>query len=173
MSVYTRLIDGVTGSLPTFHRYLKAQAGSGTRSMHYYILRTACGLRQPVVRQSRLRAILRRWRHWDRLRICGARALSERWVDVSHRRKLPAPLRRRDGVHPYILLNPGRTRHAAMAHELGHTMHATTEQNAAVPAGRLSTFVAEVALRSRSLLVDYMLKQIQDRTRGWRYSKLS
>jgi oligoendopeptidase F len=173
VSVYNRLLDGVTRSLPTFHRYLKLRKRMmGLDQLHYY------DLYAPLVGSVNLSYTPEQ----ARSNIVAAlaplgpdyisvvqRALDERWVDL-----YPSEGKRAGGysngvyeVHPYILLNYNGSYAdmSALAHELGHTMHSYySSKTQPFPLAGYPTFLAEVASTfNESLLMDYMLKQIKDR----------
>jgi oligoendopeptidase F len=175
VSVYMRLIAGVHRHLPTFHRYLhlrKRMLGV-TDDLHYY------DLYAPLVASVNLRYTPDdAQRHVvTAMRPLGSdyvsvltRAFAERWLDW-----YPAEGKRSGAysnggaydVHPYILLNYlGQYNDVStLAHELGHTMHSYySNRMQPYPTADYSTFVAEVASTfNEALLIDYMLKQIEDK----------
>ena len=174
VSVYMRLIEGVTRKLPTFHRYLRLRKRMMGISddLHYY------DLYAPLVASVDLR-----YSPDDAQQMVMAassplgtdyvsvlqRAFSERWLDW-----YPAEGKRSGAysnggaydVHPYILLNYlGQYNDVStLAHELGHTMHSYySNKTQPYPLADYPTFVAEVASTfNEALLIDYMLKRIKD-----------
>jgi len=175
LSVYTRLIDGVHRHLPTFHRYLRLRKRmlGVTDDLHYY------DLYAPLVASVDLRYTPDEAQHHvaAAMRPLGGdyvgvlhRAFTERWLDW-----YPAEGKRSGAysnggaydVHPYILLNYlGQYNDVStLAHELGHTMHSYySNRTQPYATADYSTFVAEVASTfNEALLIDYMLKQIEDK----------
>jgi oligoendopeptidase F len=175
LSVYTRLIDGVHRHLPTFHRYLRLRKRmlGISDDLHYY------DLYAPLVASVNLRYTPDQAQHHvvTAMRPLGTdyvsvlnRAFAERWLDW-----YPAEGKRSGAysnggaydVHPYILLNYlGQYNDVStLAHELGHTMHSYySNRTQPYPTADYSTFVAEVASTfNEALLIDYMLKEIQDK----------
>ena len=175
VSVYTRLIEGVNRHLPTFHRYLELRKRmlGVTDDLHYYDLYAplvaSVDLRYtPDEAQQHVMAAMRPL-GGDYVGVLG-RAFSERWLDW-----YPAEGKRSGAysnggaydVHPYILLNYlGQYNDVStLAHELGHTMHSYySNRTQPYATADYSTFVAEVASTfNEALLIDYMLKQIDDK----------
>jgi oligoendopeptidase F len=173
LSVYMRLIDGVNRNLPAFHRYLKLRKRMlGVDELHYYdlyapLVNSVQLIYTPEEAQKQVLAAFAPLGS-DYASVV-QRAFTERWIDF-----FPNEGKRSGGysegsaydVHPYILLNYGG-RYADMstlAHELGHTLHSyysNTTQPYALAS--YATFVAEVASTfNEGLLIDYLLKQIQD-----------
>ena len=175
VSVYTRLIEGVHRHLPTFHRYLELRKRmlGVTDDLHYY------DLYAPLVASVDLRYTPDEAAQHvvaamgplgsDYVGVLN-RAFSERWLDW-----YPAEGKRSGAysnggaydVHPYILLNYlGQYNDVStLAHELGHTMHSYySNRTQPYATADYSTFVAEVASTfNEALLIDYMLKQIDDK----------
>jgi oligoendopeptidase F len=175
VSVYTRLIEGVHRHLPTFHRYLELRKRmlGVTDDLHYYDLYAplvaSVDLRYtPDEAQQHVVAAMRPL-GGDYVGVLD-RAFSERWLDW-----YPAEGKRSGAysnggaydVHPYILLNYlGQYNDVStLAHELGHTMHSYySNRTQPYATADYSTFVAEVASTfNEALLIDYMLKQIDDK----------
>jgi oligoendopeptidase F len=163
VSVYTRLIEGVNGNLPTFHRYLRLRKRMMeiTDDLHYYDLYAplvaSVDLRYtPEEAQGLVMSVLKR-------------AFSERWLDW-----YPADGKKSGAysngaaydVHPYILLNYlGQYNDVStLAHEVGHTMHSYySNKTQPYPLADYPIFVAEVASTfNEALLIDHMLTEIKD-----------
>ena len=173
-SVYTRLIDGVNRSLPTFHRYLRLrQRMMGlTDSLHYY------DLYAPLVADVKLRYTPEEAEKHVLASVAplGAdyatvvkRAFDNRWIDFFPTEGKRSGAYSNGGaydVHPYMLLNYlGQYNDmSTLTHELGHTMHSYySNSRQPYPMAGYQTFVAEVASTfNEALLLDYMLKQIKD-----------
>jgi oligoendopeptidase F len=173
VSVYTRLVDGVNGGLPTFHRYLQLRKKMmGLSELHYY------DLYAPLVASADLtytpeeaeKHVLASLAPLGTEYVAAVkRAFNERWIDL-----LPSEGKRSGAysngaaydVHPYMLINfngkyPDMS---TVTHELGHTMQSYLS-NRAQPfhLANYPTFVAEVASTfNEALLIDYMLKRIED-----------
>jgi oligoendopeptidase F len=172
-TVYTRLIDGVNRSLPTFHRYLALRKRMmGVPELHYY------DLYAPLVSSVDLKYTAdEAQKHvMTALAPLGAdyaaaarRAFTERWIDL-----YPNPGKRAGAysnggaydVHPYMLLNYNGKYNdvSTLAHELGHTMQSYLSNKAQpYPLAGYPIFVAEVASTfNEALLIDHMLKTITD-----------
>ena len=174
VSVYMCLIDGVDRHLPALHRYLglrKRMIGI-TDDLHYY------DLYAPLVASVNLRYTPEeaQRRVVEAMEPLGQeyvsvleRSFRDRWLDW-----YPAEGKRSGAysngaaydVHPYMLLNYlGQFNDVStLAHELGHTMHSYySNRTQPYPTADYSTFVAEVASTfNEALLIDYMLKQIED-----------
>jgi oligoendopeptidase F len=173
-SVYTRLVDGVNGSLPTFHRYLRLRkrmmgiAGD----LHYYDLYAplvaSVDLRYtPEEAQSHVIASMTPL-GGDYTGVL-KRAFSDRWLDWYPTEGKVSGAYSNGGafdVHPYMLLNYlGQYNDVStLTHELGHTMQSYySNKTQPYPTANYPTFVAEVASTfNEALLIDYMLKQIKD-----------
>jgi oligoendopeptidase F len=173
-SVYTRLIDGVNRSLPTFHRYLRLrQRMMGLKdSLHYY------DLYAPLVADVRLRYTPEEAQAHVLASVAplGAeyaavvtRAFEHRWIDFFPTEGKRSGAYSNGGaydVHPYMLLNYlGQYNDmSTLTHELGHTMHSYySNSRQPYPTAGYHTFVAEVASTfNEALLLDYMLKRITD-----------
>ena len=174
VSVYTRLIDGVNRSLPTFHRYLRLRKRmmGVTDDLHYY------DLYAPLVASVNLKYTPEQAQQHvlTAMAPLGAdyvsvlrRAFSDRWLDW-----FPAEGKRSGAysnggaydVHPYMLLNyQGQYNDVStLAHELGHTMQSYySNKTQPYALSNYPTFVAEVASTfNEALLIEYMLTQIKD-----------
>jgi oligoendopeptidase F len=174
ISVYMRLIEGVTRNLPTFHRYLRLRKRMMVISddLHYYDLYAplvaSVDLRYSPDEAEQLVMAASSPLGTDYVSVL-QRAFSERWLDW-----YPAEGKRSGAysnggaydVHPYILLNYlGQYNDVStLAHELGHTMHSYySNKTQPYPLADYPTFVAEVASTfNEALLIDYMLKRIKD-----------
>jgi oligoendopeptidase F len=172
-SVYTRLIDGVNRSLPSFHRYLTLRKRMmGLDELHYYdlyapLVGSVDLSYTPEEAQKHVLAALAPLGA-EYIKVL-QRAFAERWIDL-----FPNPGKRSGAysnggaydVHPYILMNYNGKYDdmSTMAHELGHTMHSYfSNETQPYPLASYPTFVAEVASTfNEALLIDYMLKTIKD-----------
>ena len=172
-TVYTRLIDGVNRSLPTFHRYLGLRKRMmGVPELHYY------DLYAPLVSSVDLnytadeaqKHVMAALAPLGADYAAGARrAFTERWIDL-----YPNPGKRAGAysnggaydVHPYMLLNYNGKYNdvSTLAHELGHTMQSYLSNKAQpYPLAGYPIFVAEVASTfNEALLIDHMLETITD-----------
>jgi oligoendopeptidase F len=172
-TVYTRLVEGVNKSLPSFHRYLKLRKRMmGLDELHYY------DLYAPLVgsvdlaytpEQAQKHVLTALAPLGSEYTSVLQRAFNERWIDL-----FPNPGKRSGAysnggaydVHPYILMNYNGKYDdmSTMAHELGHTMHSYfSNKTQPYPLASYPIFVAEVASTfNESLLIDYMLKTIKD-----------
>jgi oligoendopeptidase F len=173
VSVYTRLVDGVTKNLPAFHRYLKLrQRMLGVTQLHYYdlyapLVGSVNLTYTPEEAQKHILAAMARLgtEYTSTLQ----RAFNERWIDL-----YPSDGKRSGAysnggafdVHPYMLINYlGKYNDVStLAHELGHTMQSYFSNKAQpYPLAGYPIFVAEVASTfNEALLIDYMLGQIKD-----------
>ncbi|HCV42054.1 MAG TPA: oligoendopeptidase F, partial [Bacteroidetes bacterium] len=171
--VYQGLIDNVNAHLGTFHRYLKLrQRMLGVEKLHYYDL--YC----PVVADVDLKYTIEESQNHvlaslaplgDEYIAVARKGFAERWLDV-----FPNEGKRSGAysngavydVHPYMLLNYNGKYDdvSTLTHELGHTMHSyLSNKNQPYATADYSIFVAEVASTlNEALLMDYMLKTIQD-----------
>ena len=174
VSVYMRLVDGVNRHLPTFHRYLRLRKRMMglTDDLHYY------DLYAPLVASVNLRYAPEEAQehvigataplgkdYTDVLR----RGFKDRWIDWYPTEGKVSGAYSNGGaydVHPYMLLNYlGQYNDVStLAHELGHTMQSYFSNTVQpYPTANYPTFVAEVASTfNEALLIDYMLKRIQD-----------
>ena len=174
LTVYSRLIEGVNRSLPSFHRYLRLRKRMmAVDTLHYY------DLYAPLVGSVELSYTPEE----TQANIAAAvaplgtdyvaainRAFTERWIDLLPNEGKRAGAYATGGaydVHPYTLINYNGKYYdmSTVAHELGHAMH-SYHSNRSQPfqlAG-YHTFVAEVASQfNEDLLLDYMLKQVKDK----------
>jgi len=174
-SVYTRLVDGVNGALPTFHRYLRLRKKmlGLTDDLHYY------DLYAPLVSDVNLRYSPEEAEKHVLMAVeplgpeyatVVQRAFGERWIDFYPTEGKRSGAYSNGGaydVHPYMLLNYlGQYNDVStLAHELGHTMHSYySNKNQPYALAGYQTFVAEVASTfNEALLLDYMLKRITDK----------
>ena len=174
VSVYMRLIEGVSSHLPTFHRYLRLRKRMMgiTDDLHYY------DLYAPLVASVDLRYTPEEAQQlvMDASRPLGGeyvsvlqRAFNERWLDWYPSEGKKSGAYSNGGaydVHPYILLNYlGQYNDVStLAHELGHTMHSYySNRTQPYALADYPIFVAEVASTfNEALLIDYMLKEIKD-----------
>ena len=172
--VYTRLVEGVNRHLPTFHRYLrlrKRMMGIAD-DLHYYDLYAplvaSVDLRYtPEEAQKHVIAAMRPL-GTDYTAVL-QRAFANRWLDWYPSEGKVSGAYSNGGaydVHPYMLLNYlGQYNDVStLAHELGHTMHSYfSNKTQPFATANYPTFVAEVASTfNEALLIDYMLKQIDD-----------
>jgi len=172
-TVYTRLIDGVNRSLPSFHRYLKLRKRMmGLDELHYYDLYAPLvgsvdlSYTPEEAQKHVLAALAPLGTEYTSVL---QRAFNERWVDL-----FPNPGKRSGAysnggaydVHPYVLMNYNGKYDdmSTIAHELGHSMHSYfSNKTQPYPLAGYPTFVAEVASTfNESLLIDHMLKTIKD-----------
>jgi oligoendopeptidase F len=172
-TVYTRLIDGVNRSLPSFHRYLKLRKRMmGLDELHYYDLYAPLvgSVDLAYTPEEAQKHILAALAPLGEEYVKGLqRAFNERWIDL-----FPNPGKRSGAysnggaydVHPYILMNyNGKYGDmSTLTHELGHAMHSYfSNRTQPYPLAPYPTFVAEVASTfNEALLIDYMLKTIKD-----------
>jgi oligoendopeptidase F len=174
VSVYTRLVEGVNASLPTFHRYLKLRKRMMglTDDLHYY------DLYAPLVASVNLRytpdeaqalVVASMAPLGPEYTGVVERAFRERWLDWSPTEGKVSGAYSNGGaydVHPFMLLNYlGQYNDVStLTHELGHTMHSYySNKRQPYPTASYATFVAEVASTfNEALLVDHVLKQITD-----------
>ena len=172
-TVYTRLIDGVNRSLPSFHRYLKLRKRMmGVDELHYYDLYAPLvgsvdlSYTPEEAQKHVLAALAPLGTEYTSVL---QRAFNERWVDL-----FPNPGKRSGAysnggaydVHPYVLMNYNGKYDdmSTIAHELGHSMHSYfSNKTQPYPLAGYPTFVAEVASTfNESLLIDHMLMTIKD-----------
>jgi oligoendopeptidase F len=173
-SVYTRLVEGVNASLPTFHRYLRLRKRMMglTDDLHYYDLYAplVASVNLKYTPEEAQKVVIESMaplgnEYTDVLR----RAFSERWLDWYPTEGKVSGAYSNGGaydVHPYMLLNYlGQYNDVStLTHELGHTMHSYySNKQQPYPTANYATFVAEVASTfNEALLVDHVLKQIKD-----------
>jgi oligoendopeptidase F len=173
VSVYTRLIEGVNKSLPTFHRYLRLRKRMmGVDQLHYY------DLYAPLVASVNLKYTAEEAEKQVLAAVAPLgsdytgvvqRAFNNRWIDLMPTEGKRSGAYSNGGaydVHPYMLLNYlGQYNDVStLAHELGHTMHSYySNKTQPYALSNYQTFVAEVASTfNEALLIDYTLKQIKD-----------
>jgi len=171
--VYHKLIENANKNLPTLHRYLKLRKRMlGVDELHYY------DMYAPLVGSVDLEynydeatgimleslSVL-----GDEYTVTLKEAFDNRWIDV-----YPSTGKRSGAYsngsaydeHPYILLNYNGKYDdvSTLAHELGHTMHSYfSNKNQPFINANYPIFLAEVAsTANEALLMDYMLKQIDD-----------
>jgi oligoendopeptidase F len=175
VSVYTKLVEGVGRNLATFHRYLNLRKRMmGLTELHYYDLYAplvpSVDTKYPVeAAESNILAALAPL--GSEYASVTKQSFTERWIDM-----YPSEGKRAGAysngaaydVHPYMLLNYNGKYDdmSTLAHELGHTMHSYfSNKTQPYPLCSYSIFVAEVASTfNEALLIDYMLKQIEDDT---------
>jgi oligoendopeptidase F len=171
--VYYKLIENANKNLPTLHRYLKLKKRMlGVEDLHYY------DIYAPLVGNVDLeynydegtRVIM------ESLSVLGEeytatlkKAFDNRWIDVfpnSGKRSGAYSNGSAYDEHPYILLNYNGKYDdvSTLAHELGHTMHSYfSNKHQPFINANYPIFLAEVAsTANEALLMDYMLKQIDD-----------
>jgi len=173
ITVYTRLVDGVNKSLPTFQRYLKLrQRMMGVDTLHYY------DLYAPLVGSVTLRYTPEEAEKLvleavaplgDEYTSVVQRAFNGRWIDL-----FPTPGKASGAysnggaydVHPYMLINynGAYTDVSTVAHEMGHTMQSYfSNKTQPYPLAQYPIFVAEVASTfNEALLIDHMLDIVKD-----------
>jgi oligoendopeptidase F len=172
-TVYHSLIENVGANLHTFHRYLRLRKRIlGLDELHHY------DLYAPLVRAVDLKYTIEEAIDHVLASLIplgeeyvdvSRKALTEQWLDV-----YPSEGKRAGAysngaaydVHPYMLLNYNGKYDdvSTLTHELGHTMHSyLTNKIQPYATADYSIFVAEVASTfNEALLVDYMLKTIDD-----------
>ncbi len=172
-TVYQNLVASVNANLPTFHRYLKLrQRMMGLEQLHYY------DLYAPLVHGVDLKySIEEAEKHvvaslaplGDEYARVVQKAFEERWIDA-----FPTTGKRSGAysngsvydTHPFILMNYHDlySDMSTLSHELGHTMHSyLSNKTQPYPTASYPIFVAEVASTfNEALLIDYLLKNIQD-----------
>jgi oligoendopeptidase F len=172
-SVYTRLVDGVNKSLPSFHRYLKLRKRMmGVDQLHYY------DLYAPLVGSVNLTYTPEEAQKHVLAAVAPLgpeygsvmqRAFNERWIDLMPTEGKRSGAYSNGGaydVHPYMLINYlGQYNDVStVAHELGHTMQSYfSNKTQPYPLAGYPIFVAEVASTfNEALLIDHMLGQIKD-----------
>ena len=174
LTVYSRLIEGVNRSLPSFHRYLRLRKRMmGVDTLHYYDLYAPSSAQwTSAIRPRRPRPISPPpWRRWAPItwRPSTARLRSGGSICMPNEGKRSGAYATGGAydVHPYTLINYNGKYYdmSTVAHELGHAMH-SYHSNRSQPfqlAG-YHTFVAEVASQfNEDLLLDYMLKRVKDK----------
>jgi oligoendopeptidase F len=173
VTVYTRLIDGVNKSLPTFQRYLKLRKRMmGVDALHYY------DLYAPLVGSVSLKYTPEEAQKLvlDAVAPLGneyasvvQRAFHDRWIDLFPTTGKASGAYSNGGaydVHPYMLINynGAYTDVSTVAHEMGHTMQSYfSNKTQPYPLAQYPIFVAEVASTfNEALLIDHMLEVVKD-----------
>jgi len=172
ITVYSKLVEGVNRSLPTFHRYLKLrQKMMRVDQLHYY------DLYAPLVESVNLQYTPEEAQKLvlEAVAPLGTeytsvvqRAFNERWIDLfpTTGKQSGAYSNGVYGVHPYMLINyNGKyTDVSTVAHEMGHTMQSYfSNKTQPYPLSQYPIFVAEVASTfNEALLIDHMLDVIKD-----------
>ena len=173
VTVYTRLIDGVNKSLPTFQRYLKLRKRMmGVDALHYY------DLYAPLVGSVSLKYTPEEAQKLvldavaplgDEYTSVVQRAFRDRWIDLFPTTGKASGAYSNGGaydVHPYMLINynGAYTDVSTVAHEMGHTMQSYfSNKTQPYPLAQYPIFVAEVASTfNEALLIDHMLEIVKD-----------
>jgi oligoendopeptidase F len=173
VTVYTRLIDGVNKSLPTFQRYLKLRKRMmGVDALHYY------DLYAPLVGSVSLKYTPEEAQKLvldavaplgDEYTSVVQRAFHDRWIDLFPTTGKASGAYSNGGafdVHPYMLINynGAYTDVSTVAHEMGHTMQSYfSNKTQPYPLAQYPIFVAEVASTfNEALLIDHMLEIVKD-----------
>jgi len=173
VTVYTRLVDGVNKSLPTFQRYLTLRKRMmGVDTLHYY------DLYAPLVGSVTLRYTPEEAQKLvlDAVAPLGEeytsvvqRAFRDRWIDLFPTTGKQSGAYSNGGaydVHPYMLINynGAYTDVSTVAHEMGHTMQSYfSNRTQPYPLAQYPIFVAEVASTfNEALLIDHMLDIVKD-----------
>ena len=173
VSVYMRLIDGISKNLPAFHRYLKLrQRILGLDQLHYYDLYAPLvgSVELTYTPEQAQKLVL------EAVAPLGSeytstveRAYDSRWIDL-----FPNEGKRSGAysegaaydVHPYMLINyNGKyTDVSTLAHEMGHTMQSYfSNRTQPYPLANYPIFVAEVASTfNETLLINHVLKNTKD-----------
>jgi oligoendopeptidase F len=174
VSVYSRLIEGVTKHLPSFHRYLKLRKRIlGVDELHYYdlyapLVGSVDLSYTPEEAQTHIAAAVAPLGS-DYVATIN-RAFNERWIDLMPNTGKRSGAYATGGaydVHPYTLINYNGKYYdmSTVAHELGHAMHSFySNKTQPFELAGYHTFVAEVASQfNEDLLLDYMLKRVTDK----------
>jgi oligoendopeptidase F len=175
VSVYSKLIEGVSRNISTFHRYLNLRKRMlDVPELHYFDLYAplvpSVDTKYSVENAERniLAALAPLGAEYAGV---SQQSFTERWIDM-----FPTEGKRAGAysngaaydVHPYMLMNyNGRYDDmSTLAHELGHTMHSYfSNKTQPYPLSSYTIFVAEVASTfNEALLMDYMLKRMDDDT---------
>ena len=173
VTVYTRLIDGVNKSLPTFQRYLKLRKRMmGLDALHYY------DLYAPLVGSVSLKYTPEEAQKLvleavaplgDEYTSVVQRAFRDRWIDLFPTAGKASGAYSNGGaydVHPYMLINynGAYTDVSTVAHEMGHTMQSYfSNKTQPYALAQYPIFVAEVASTfNEALLIDHMLEIVKD-----------
>ena len=173
VEVYTNLIDAVHANLDLMHRYVALRKKVlGLDELHMYDLYT------PLVQEIKMEITFDEGKS---LVAKGLKPLGEeyqsvlqegynnRWIDVceNENKRSGAYSWGAYGTHPYVLLNYNDSLNNVftLAHEMGHAIHSyySDKTQPFIYAG-YKIFVAEVASTcNEALLIDYMLKNTEDR----------
>lgn len=173
LSVYTRLVDGVTKNLGTFQRYLALRKRMmGLTELHYY------DLYAPLVKSVDLKYTPEQAESLvlEAVAPLGPdyvstvkNAFASRWIDLMPTAGKQAGAYSNGGaydVHPYMLLNfNGQYADVStVAHEMGHTMQSYfSNKTQPFPLSNYPIFVAEVASTfNENLLIRHMLDTVKD-----------
>ena len=175
VSVYHKLIEGVARNISTFHRYLNLRKRMlNVPELHYYDLYaplvSSVDTRYSVEAAERniLASLAPLGPEYSAV---SHQSFTERWIDM-----FPTEGKRAGAysngaaydVHPYMLMNYNGKYDdmSTLTHELGHTMHSYfSNKTQPYALSNYTIFVAEVASTfNEALLMDYMLKQMEDDT---------
>ena len=173
VSVYTRLVDGVTNNLGTFQRYLALRKRMmGLTELHYY------DLYAPLVKSVDLKYTPEQAESLviEAVSPLGPeyvatvkKAFSSRWIDLMPTAGKAAGAYSNGGaydVHPYMLINfNGQYADVStVAHEMGHTLQSYfSNKTQPFPLANYPIFVAEVASTfNENLLIRHMLDTVKD-----------
>jgi len=173
VSVYTRLVDGVTKNLDTFHRYLALRKRMlGLPDLHYY------DLYAPLVKSVDLAYTPQQAESIVLDAVAPLvpdyvgtvkKAFTGRWIDMLPTAGKVSGAYSSGGaydVHPYMLLNfNGQyVDVSTVAHEMGHTMQSYySNRTQPFPLANYPIFVAEVASTfNENLLIRHMLDTVKD-----------
>ncbi len=173
ISVYDNLIESIHNNLDTMYKYMDIRKRAlGVEELHMYDLYT------PIVKDVDMKIPFDQGVETIKKALVPLgkeymdvveEAFSSGWIDIYENKG------KRSGAYsggtydtkPFILLNYHDTldNMFTIAHELGHSIHSYfTRKNQPHVYGNYSIFVAEVAsTANESLLMDYMLKSIQDK----------
>ncbi len=172
-TVYQNLVASVNANLPTFHRYLKLrQRMMGLDQLHYYDLYAplvpGVDLKYSI-EEAETHVVASLAPLGEEYTRVVQIAFEERWIDA-----FPTTGKRSGAysngsvydAHPFILMNYHDlySDMSTLSHELGHTMHSHfSNKTQPYPTASYPIFVAEVASTfNEALLIDYMLKNIQE-----------
>jgi oligoendopeptidase F len=173
VTVYTRLVDGVTKNLGTFQRYLALRKRMmGLSELHYY------DLYAPLVKSVDLKYTPEQAEALvlDAVKPLGpdyqatvSKAFKSRWIDFMPTAGKVSGAYSNGGaydVHPYMLINfNGQYADVStVAHEMGHTMQSYySNKTQPFVLANYPIFVAEVASTfNENLLIRHMLDTVKD-----------
>lgn len=173
VTVYHSLVENVNTNLPTFHRYLKLRKRMmGLDELHYYDLYAPLvgGVDLNYTIEESEKNIIAALQPLGKNYVdVIQKAFKDRWIDFYPSDGKRAGAYSNGGVydvHPYMLLNYNGKYDdmSTLAHELGHTMQSyLSNKTQPYPTSQYPIFVAEVASTfNEALLIDYVLKQIND-----------